>query len=53
VQGRNCPHQDIDPYTTQVRNQTLEDVAQKIEKMQGFGQDTISSFTIFIRGIKK
>jgi len=33
VQGRNCPHQDIDPYTTQVRNQTLENVAQKIEKM--------------------
>jgi len=48
-----CPHQDIDPYTTKVRNQTLEDVAQKIEKMQGFGQDTISSFTILIRGMKK
>jgi len=28
-------------------------VAQKIENMQGFGQDTISSFTILIRGMKK
>lgn len=53
VQGRLCPHQDIDPYTTQVINQTLEDVAQKIEKMQGFGQDTIDSFTVLIRGMKK
>lgn len=53
VQGRMCPARDIDPYTTQVRNQTLEEVAQKIEKMEGFGQDTISNFTILIRDMKK
>ena len=53
MQGRTCPARDIDSYTTQVRNQTLEDVAQKIEKMQGFGQDTIDSFTIWIREMKK
>jgi len=27
-------------------------VAQHIEKMQGFGQDTVNSFAIYIRGLK-
>jgi|APGre2960657404_1045060.scaffolds.fasta_scaffold08767_5 hypothetical protein len=35
------------------RNQVIEEVAQHIEKLTGFGQDTISSFTIFIRSMKK
>jgi len=39
-QGRNCP----------VRNKTLDEVAQKIEKMP-FG-DTASSFATFIRNMK-
>ena len=39
-QGRNCP----------VRNKTLDEVAQKIEKMP-FG-DTASSFAVFIRNMK-
>ena len=39
-QGRNCP----------VRSKTLEEVAQKIEKMP-FG-DTASSFAVFIRNMK-
>ena len=36
-----------------VRNETIEEVAQHIEKLTGFGQDTISSFAIYIRGMKK
>lgn len=36
-----------------IRNATLEEVAQRIEQMTGFGQDTISSFAIYIRGMKK
>jgi hypothetical protein len=35
------------------RNQVLEEVAQEIEKFKGFGEDTIASFTIYIRGMKK
>ena len=34
-------------------NATIEEVAQHIEKLTGFGQDTISSFAIYIRGMKK
>jgi len=36
-----------------IRNDTIEEVAQHIEKMKGFGQDTISSLAIYIRGLKK
>lgn len=38
----------LNPYRAQV----IEEVAQHIEKMTGFGQDTISSFAIYIRGLK-
>ena len=31
----------------------LEEVAQEIEKFKGFGEDTISSFTIYIRNMKR
>lgn len=39
--------------TNPYRDQIIEEVAQHIEKMTGFGQDTISSFAIYIRGMKK
>ena len=35
------------------RNKIIEEVAQHIEKLAGFGQDTISSFAIYIREMKK
>ena len=35
------------------RNETIEEVAQHIERLTGFGQDTISSFAIYIREMKK
>ena len=35
------------------RNEAIEEVAQHIEKLTGFGQDTINSFAIYIRGMKK
>ena len=36
-----------------IRNDAIEEVAQHIEKLQGFGKDTISSFAIYIREMKK
>ena len=35
------------------RNDTIEEVAQHIEKMRVFGNDTVSSFAIYIREMKK
>ena len=49
----------VEEYKTQqevydeLRNDILEQVAVEIEKMQGFGKDTLDSFGIFIRGMKK
>lgn len=36
-----------------VRNETLEEVAKEVEKMTAFGPDTIASFAIFIREMKR
>ena len=36
-----------------VRNETLEEVARDIEKMTVFGRDTLDSFTVYIRSMKK
>jgi hypothetical protein len=35
------------------RNDTLEEVAMAIERMRGFGPDTINSFAIYIREMKQ
>lgn len=51
-EGRTCPARDINPYKTLVRNETIEEVVQRIEKLQGFGRDTIDSFVIWIKGMK-
>jgi len=39
--------------TQELRNDVIEEVAQHVEKLTGFGQDTISSFAIYIREMKK
>ena len=35
------------------RNAIIEEVAQHIEKLTGFGQDTVSGLAIYIREMKK
>jgi hypothetical protein len=37
----------------ELRNNVIEEVAMSIERMRGFGGDTISSFAIFIRSMKR
>jgi flagellar biosynthesis chaperone FliJ len=44
--------QSFDSHVYQDRNQVIEEVAKEIEKMQGFGKDTIDSLTIYIRNMK-
>ena len=36
-----------------IRNDTLEEVAKEIEKMTVFGKDTIGSFTVYVRNMKR
>ena len=45
---------DVDPYTTKVRNDTIDEVARAIERFKpAFGPDTVASFAIYIRGMKR
>ena len=39
--------------TNPYRNQVIEEVALEVEKLTGFGKDTIDSLTIYIREMKK
>jgi predicted transcriptional regulator len=36
-----------------IRNDTLEEVALEIEKMKAFGPDTLGSFAVVIRSMKR
>ena len=38
--------------TNPYRNIVIEEIAQEVEKMQGFGKDTIDSLAIYIRDMK-
>ena len=35
-----------------MRNDVIEEVAKEIEKFTAFGQDTVQSFAVYIRGMK-
>ena len=35
------------------RNDTIEEVALHVQKLQGFGKDTIDSLTVYIREMKR
>lgn len=35
------------------RNKVLDEVASEIQKMTAFGQDTLDSFSVYIRSMKK
>ena len=43
----------INEVSEKIRNDTLDEVAKEIEKMTMFGQDTTSSFAVYIRSMKR
>jgi hypothetical protein len=40
--------ESLNPY----RDQVIEEIVQAILKMEGFGQNTLNSFAIYIRSLK-
>ena len=44
---------DKNEITEKIRNLVLEEVAKEIEKMKAFGPDTIGSFSVHIRNMKR
>ena len=50
---KNLPVKTQQQVYDELRNGVIEEVVVAIERMKGFGNDTISSFAIYIRGMKK
>jgi hypothetical protein len=50
---KNLPVKTQQQVYDELRNGVIEEVVVAIERMTGFGQDTISSFAIYIREMKK
>jgi hypothetical protein len=50
---KNLPIKTQQEVYDELRNDIIEQVVVEIEKMQGFGKDTLDSFGIYIRGMKK
>jgi len=50
---RQMVEAQINEVSEKIRNDTLEEVAREIEKMKVFGPDTLGSFTVVIRGMKR
>jgi hypothetical protein len=50
---RQMIQRQLDPITNKIRNNTLEEVAHEVEKMQAFEKDTMASFAAYIRGLKR
>jgi hypothetical protein len=44
---------DLNPYETEVRNRTIEEIARAIEQFKAFGPNTLASFAVFIRSMKR
>ena len=40
-------------FYNELRNGVIEEVAQHIEKLTGFGKDTVDGLAIYIKGLKK
>ena len=49
---RQMIQRQLDPITSKIRNDTLEEVAKEFEKMRN-GGDTTASFASYVRGLKK
>jgi hypothetical protein len=49
---RQMIQRQLDPITSKIRNDTLEEVALEFDKMRN-GGDTTASFAVYVRGLKK
>ncbi len=50
---RQMIQRQLDPVSNKIRNDAIEEVAKEVEKMTAFGKDTIGSFAVYIRSMKK
>jgi hypothetical protein len=43
----------LDPISNKIRNDTLEEVAKKVDNFKAFEKDTMGSFAAYVRGLKR
>ena len=54
-QSKGKPDLDLNPYESMVRNKTIDEIADKLEQefKIPFAQDTVASFAVWIREMKR
>lgn len=50
---RQMIERQLDPITSKIRNDTLEEVAKEVNNFKAFEKDTMDSFAAYIRGMKQ
>ena len=50
---RQMIERQLDPITSKIRNDTLEEVAKEVNNFKAFEKDTMGSFAAYIRGMKR
>ena len=50
---RQMVRSQINEVSEKIRNDTIDEVAKEVDNMTAFGQDTISSFSVYIRSMKR
>ena len=49
---RQMIQRQLDPITSKIRNDTLEEVAKEVGNFKAFEKDTMASFAAYIRSMK-
>ena len=50
---RQMIQRQLDPITSKIRNDTLEEVAKEVNSFKAFEKDTMDSFAAYIRSMKR
>ena len=50
---RQMIERQLDPITNKIRNDTLEEVAKEVNNFKAFEKDTMDSFAVYIRSMKR
>jgi hypothetical protein len=50
---RQMIQRQLDPISSKIRNNTLEEVAKEVDNFKAFEKDTMASFAAYVRGLKR
>ena len=50
---RQMIERQLDPITSKIRNDTLEEVAKEVHNFKAFEKDTMASVSAYVRGMKR